>query len=190
MIENSTIIKVKNRDNGTVGYTIPDLGNLHRNFMAQEEKEVTMEELRKLSWLPGGRPLIENYFIIENEEALRELIPNVEPEYFYTEEDVKKLLLTGSLDQFKDCLDFAPEGVKELVKSLAVELKINDLAKREYILEKTGFNVASAIMINEETEKAEDEGSSKESHRRAQPITQQRRSHVPQKYNVISEGKK
>ena len=33
MIENSTLIKVKNRDNGTVGYTIPDLGNLHRNFM-------------------------------------------------------------------------------------------------------------------------------------------------------------
>ena len=32
MIEKDTLIKVINRVNGTVGYTIPDLNNLHRSF--------------------------------------------------------------------------------------------------------------------------------------------------------------
>ena len=50
-----------------------------------------------------------------------------------------------------DCLDFAPEGVIELVKKYAVELKVNDIQKRQAILDKTGFNVTSAIEINEET---------------------------------------
>jgi len=37
---------------------------------------------------------------------------------------------TGSLDEFLDCLDFAPEGVTDLIKTLAVELPLNDVAKR------------------------------------------------------------
>ena len=111
MLEKNTIIKVMNRDNGTVGYTIPDLNNLHRNFQPKEEKEVTMEELRKLSYLPGGETIIRDCLIIENEEALKELLSNVEPEYFYTEEDIKTLLTSGTIDHFMDCLDFAPTAV-------------------------------------------------------------------------------
>ena len=74
MIDKTTLIKVRNRDNGTVGYTIPDLGNLHRNFQVGETKEVTMEELRKLSYIPGGMYLLQNCFIIENKEAVAELL--------------------------------------------------------------------------------------------------------------------
>ena len=37
-------IKLTNRDNGTVGYTIPDL-NLHRTFSGGETKTITFEEL-------------------------------------------------------------------------------------------------------------------------------------------------
>jgi len=53
----------------------------------------------------------------------------------------------GSLDEFLDCLDFAPEGVKDLIKNLAVELPLNDVAKREAIFNKLGFNVDNAIRI-------------------------------------------
>ena len=60
MLENNRMIRVTNRDNGSVGYTIPDMGNLHRNFQSGESKEVTMEELRKLVWLPGGQYILEN----------------------------------------------------------------------------------------------------------------------------------
>lgn len=151
MLDKNTIVKITNRDSGRVGYSIPELGNLHRVFATGETKEVTMDELRKLSWLPGGARMLEKYFILDNEEAIKELVSNVEPEYYYTEEDVKKLLLTGSLNELLDCLDFAPEGVINLVKKLAVNLKINDIQKRQAILDKTGFNVNTAVMINEET---------------------------------------
>lgn len=189
MLEKNTIIKVMNRDNGTVGYTIPDLNNLHRNFQPKEEKEVTMEELRKLSYLPGGETIIRDCLIIENEEALKELLCDVEPEYFYTEEDIKTLLTSGTIDQFMDCLDFAPAGVIDLVKDLAVKMEINDIRKRQAILEKTGFNVDKAIQINKETSEEE---MPVEKTRRAQPIstnatnanTNTGRRTTPPKYKV------
>lgn len=151
MIDNDTIIKVTNRDNGHVGYTIPDLNNLTRVFTANETKEIPMIELRKLSYIPGGKMILRDYLVLDNKEAIEELLNKVEPEYFYTEEDVKKLLTIGSLDALKDCLDYAPAGTIDLVKKLAVELPLNDVAKRKAILDMTGFNVDSAIMINEET---------------------------------------
>lgn len=151
MIENNTMIKVTNRDNGHVGYTIPDLNNLTRTFTANETKEIPMIELRKLSYIPGGRMILKDYLVLDNQEAIEELLSEVEPEYYYKEEDVKKLLIEGSLDALKDCLDYAPVGTLDLVKKVAVELPLNDVAKRKAILEMTGFNVDSAIMINEET---------------------------------------
>lgn len=163
MLEDKTMVRVTNRDNGRVGYVIPDLGNLHRVFESGESKDVSMQELRKLSWLPGGKDILENYLVLDNKDAISELLGEVEPEYHYTEEDVKVLLLTGSLDALKDCLDFAPEGTINLVKKLAVELEINDILKRQAILEKTGFNVNTAIMVNHETS---EEGDSEEKTRR------------------------
>jgi len=59
---------------------------------------------------------------------------------------------TGSLDEFLDCLDFAPEGVKDLIKNLAVDLPLNDVAKREAIFNKLGFNVDNAIRIKKESD--------------------------------------
>jgi hypothetical protein len=154
MLEKNTLIKVRNRDNGSVGYSIPDLGINHRQFLPGETKEITMEELRKLHFTSGGDYIIENCLVIENEEALAEIFQykNIEPEYFYTEEDVKRLLTEGSLDELLDCLDFAPNGVIDLVKSLAVKLQINDVSKRDAIFAKTGLNVNNAIAINKETE--------------------------------------
>ena len=192
MIEKDTLIKVKNRDSGTVGYTIPELGNLHRSFSKGETKEITMDELRKLSYISGGKVLLQNYLIVQNQDALKELLSDdVEPEYYYGEEEIKKLLLTGSNDQLLDCLEFAPEGVIGLVKDLAVSLKINDISKRNIILEKTGFNVTNAIAINEET--IEGEGEQTKSSRRSAPVTVEksdeapkRRVAAPQQYNVVS----
>ena len=190
MINDNEIINVTNRNNGTTGYIIPDLGNLHRNFSAGETKKITMEELRKLSYIPGGETILREYLVIDNKEALKELLNGVEPEYFYTEEEVKALLLTGSLDQLMDCLDFAPEGVIDLVKNYAVELKINDIQKRQVILDKTGFNVTSAITVNEETN---EEDEKVVTGRRAAPVTvtepaapARRSAPVPSKYKVVS----
>jgi len=68
-----------------------------------------------------------------------------EQEYFYTKEDIEQLMKEGSLEEFLDCLDFAPEGVLEAIKTLSVELPLNDVAKRKAILEKMNFNVDNAV---------------------------------------------
>lgn len=153
MVEDSRKVKIKNRvGNGTVGYTIPDMNNLTRIFEDGEEKIVTFEEIRKLSYLHGGSKILKNYLTIEDKEILDEINFNPEPEYFYTREDIIKLMQTGSLDEFLDCLDFAPDGVKETIKTLAVELPLNDVAKRDAIQEKLGFNVTNAIENKKLTE--------------------------------------
>ena len=77
MLDKNTIIKVTNRDNGTVGYTIPDLGNLHRLFQAGETKEITMEELRKLSYVPGGNNILKNYWVYEDDFDKKEIVDEI-----------------------------------------------------------------------------------------------------------------
>ena len=151
----NTKIKVRNRSTGSVGYTIPDMG-IKRTFNHKEVKDVTFEELQKLTYLPGGDFILQHYLIIENDEARGELLGGVELEYVYNEADIKKLLTTGSLDELLDCLDFAPRGVIDLVQKIAVEIELNDVSKRKAIFEKTGFNIDNAIRINEETKETDE----------------------------------
>ena len=191
MISKNTILKVTNRNNGSTGYTVADLG-IHRHFSPNESKDITMDELRKLSYVPGGRYIIENCLIIHNEEAVREILTDVEPEYFYTETEIKQLLQQGSLDQLLDCLDYAPEGVISLVKNMAVDMKLNDVSKRDAIKDKTGFDVSKAIEIKIESEKTDEVVET--SSRRAAPIVTKtkneegaaRRTTAP-RYNVVVE---
>ena len=145
-MEKDTLIKVTNRDTGRVGYSVPEL-NVNRQFAPKETKEITFEELRQLSYIPGGDVMLSQYLVVRNEEAVKELLNGVEPEYYYTEDEIKGIMINGSQDAFLDMLDFAPEGVLNLVKDLAVSLPLNDMAKREAILQSLGFNVTRAIEI-------------------------------------------
>ena len=157
-MEKSILIKVLNRDNGAVVYAIPEMNGLKRVYQAGETKEITFEEIEKLSYIPGGMELLEDSLVIlNNDEAIKEILGHVEPEYSYSKEDIINLMKNGSLDEFLDCLDFAPEGVKDLIKTLSVELPLNDVAKREAILNKLGFNVDNAIRIKRESEEPTEE---------------------------------
>lgn len=169
MLDKNEMVKVTNRDNGSIGYSIPDLNNLRRVFASGETKEITVEELRKLSFIPGGMNLLRKYLVIDNEQAIEEILGEVEPEYHYTDEDIKTLLEKGSLDQFEDCLNFAPAGVIDLIRKYAIELELNDVKKREMFLEKTGFNITSAIEANK-ANKEEIEETPKATGRKATPI--------------------
>lgn len=186
MLEKTTLINVKNTTGGRVGYIIPDMGNLYRMFTSGEEKEIEYDELRKLAFTPGGRELLQNNLTIKNEEALRAILGDVEPEYFYTKDDIEALLTSGTIEQFMDFLDFAPEGLISLAKDLAVSMEISDIRKRDAILNKTGFNVTNAIKINHETSET---GQDEEKTRRSTPInnnsttTSEKRRTAP-KYKV------
>lgn len=151
MTNEKNMVKVTNRDNWTVCYSVPEIG-ANRRFTAHESKMIPVEELRRLVWTDGGHAIINNYLVIEDEELAKEILNGVEPEYFYTESDVIKLLTLGSDDELRDALDFAPEGVISLIKDTAVNIKLNDVRKRDIIFEATGFSITNAIRIAEESE--------------------------------------
>lgn len=196
MVENSAIIKVTNRSRGSVGYTIPDMGNLQRKFAYGETKQIPAEEIRKLDWTPGGHILLRDYLIIDNKELVAELLHEVEPEYNYTEDKIKDILLNGSMDEFMDCLDFAPEGVVNLMKDLAVKLEIPDVRKRQALSERTKTSVDNAIKINQLSKTEDDDKAPEVKQRRVQTAdaaatTQKERRTNPTvstqgKYKVVS----
>ena len=153
MINEKAIYSVKNRSASTVIYSIPEMNNLRREFRPGEIKSVTGSELIQLSYRPGGRRIIENYLLINNEEVLDGLNMEVEPEYKLDEAGVVKLLRDGSEDQLIDCLNFAPEGVKDLVKAVALAMPLNDLNKCKIIKDMLGYDVLFVRSTNEQIAK-------------------------------------
>lgn len=154
MITPDTFYNVKNRSSSTVVYRIPET-NLRREFAPGETKRIKFEELEKLTYQAGGRTMLEQFLQIIDEAATKDLNVKREIEYDMSETQVRDLLLTGSLDAFLDALDFAPLGVIDLIKVLAVKLPLTDLNKRRALLEKTGFDVDRALQHMEEERKEE-----------------------------------
>lgn len=151
-------ITLKNRSASRVVYNIPDEG-VRREFNPMEKKKIDEKEIDKLMYQPGGPELLINFLqILDSEDALEALHINktTTPEYFYSEDDIAKLVAgSDNLDRFLDCLDFAQEGIIDLVKTLAVKVPMTDTQKIEALKKKTGFDVLAAIR-NMEAEK-EDE---------------------------------
>lgn len=192
MINKETLIKVTNRDSGRVGYKIPELG-VERQFTAGERKEITFNELERLSFMPGGQKLLSDYLTVDSREALNLLGIETEPEYFYTKEDIKRLMTFGSLDEFLDCLDFAPSGVLDMIKDMAVNLPLNDMEKRKAILDKLSFDVNKAIEIKNtkfDGDTKTEESSAEKPIRRSATNTETagRRTATP-KYKIVSTAK-
>ena len=188
-MENKKIVEVRNRDSGYVGYSIRDLG-IWRNFAPGEVKRIPLQELESLQYAPGGEYTLKHLLMINDKDALSVLNITTEPEYFYTEAEVKELLTKGTLDQLKDCLDFAPEGVIELIKKVAVETELPDTLKRAAITKRTGFNIDNAIIVNRVMDEPVAEEKNEEKVRRTAPIltseeTKTRRTNLP-KYNVVN----
>jgi len=183
-MDEKSLISVRNRNNGFTGYSIPDKG-IWRNFAPGETKKISLEELQQLQYQPGGEYTLNNLLVVQDASALEYLNMQVEPEYNYTENDIRNLLLNGSLDQMKDFLDFAPTGAIEIAKEIAVKEEIPDVRKREAIFEATGFNINNAINVNRAMA-AEDEKPAVEEkkERRAEvhagtAATKQRRASIP-----------
>lgn len=184
------LVEVRNRDSGFVGYSIKDLG-IWRNFAPGETKNVPLDELKALQYVPGGEFTLKNLLMVNDSDALSILNIETEPEYFYTETEIKELLLAGTLEQLQDCLDFAPEGVIEIIKKMAVELEIPDTRKRAAISQKTGFSIDNAIMVNRIMDEPAEQEIEEQKVRRTAPIakaTTGRRTELP-KYNVVKTSK-
>lgn len=145
-------MKIKNRSASVVGYTIPDL-NIRRRFAPGEVKDISKEEIEKLLYQPGGKELFMDDLQASAADMEALGFGEQEPEYFYSEEDVKRVMTTGSLDEFLDFLDFTPTGGIDLVKDLAVKLPLTDMNKIEALKKATGFDAGKAIAHNKAVEK-------------------------------------
>ena len=190
---------VKNRSASMVVYSIPEDG-IRREFAPSETKLIDKTELDKLTYQPGGRELMANFLQIQNIEVREELGIETEPEYDYSEQDVATLIASGSLDAFLDCLDFAPTGIIDLIKELAVALPMTDTRKIDALREKTGFDLEVALK-NKAAAEADDKASVAETPtrrvapatttgRRTAPITETATETAKPKYKVINEVKK
>ena len=112
-------ITIKNRSAGHVTYLIPEDG-IRRTFAPGETKRVSEEELTKLTYQPGGPEILAGFLQIIEEEGRQIAGLHVEPEYNMSEQDIVRLIKEGSVDEFLDCLDFAPVGVIDLIKKFSV----------------------------------------------------------------------
>ena len=190
MNENKKIYTVKNRSASTVVYTLPEVG-IRREFMPGEvKKNISYDELEKLSFRPGGKQIIANFLQILNTEVLEDLGVPTQPEYFMSEQDIATLITSGSIEEFLDFLDFAPVGNMDIMKKLAVSIPLADYTKRQALKEKTGFDVDTAIK-NLEADKAEDAAAVAPKERRVQPKEEEKpagRRTSGSKYTVIKKA--
>lgn len=153
-MDKNKVYNVKNRSSSMVVYSIPEDG-IRREFAPGETKRITFGELEKLTYQSGGKIVLNSYLQVTDAEVQDELNIHVEPEYFMDEAQVVNLLKNGSLDEFLDCLDFAPVGVIDLVKDISTKLPLTDYEKRKALKDKLGFDIDKAIS-NIEAEKADD----------------------------------
>ena len=183
----SQLCNVKNRGAGFVTYRIPDEG-IRRSFAPGETKTVTYEELEKLTFQPGGMEILSNFLQVQDAEVIQKFNMRVEPEYHMNEQDVAKLIKTGSLDAFLDALDFAPVAVLDLIKKLSVDIPLTDMDKRRALKAKTGFDVDAALKhIEEEREDNQNtilKQNNGERRVKAEEAPAGRRTSAP-KYNII-----
>jgi hypothetical protein len=144
--------------------------------------------------MPGGRELIRDYLLIKDESAKNDLVGTTEPEYNMTSAEVVQLIQHGTLDEWLDALDFAPEGVIDLIKTLSVELPLTDTRKMDAFKEKKGIDLGRMIQVKKEVaaEEEQEEAAQKPAPQRrtqkATTSTNPARRTTGQKYKVISQG--
>lgn len=181
-------ITIKNRSAGHVTYLIPEDG-IRRTFAPGEAKRVSEEELTKLTYQPGGPEILAGFLQIIEEEGRQIAGLHVEPEYNMSEQDIVRLIREGSVDEFLDCLDFAPVGVIDLIKKFSVSIPLYDMQKRAALKKKTGFDVDAALK-NIAAEREDEDGNT--ILKQAAPERRVKKDEVPAgrrttpKYNVVT----
>ena len=153
IISDTTLIPVRNMVDHKVVYVIPEL-NRRVVFEPFQEKKVPASELRALNYSTGGEVLLHNYLCVLNKDLRTEFnIPSDQVEYDWKIEDIHRVLedLSTPIEALEDALDFAPDGIRELIVDSAVKWKIPDSNRRK-VSRMTGVNVDKMIEFAEATE--------------------------------------
>lgn len=110
----------------------------------------------------GGRITIENYLMINDKALLKKLGMEVEQEYFYNTKSVKALLQLGSLEDLESALAANNEGIRMMIKDIAIEIRLSDLSKRNLISKFTGVDLNKVIEFADENNSFKEDDSEDE----------------------------
>lgn len=152
MATNEKYVRVKNLTDNPVVYLIPE-DNLRRVYGPYEEKNIKEDELQKLFYQPGGAMLLQEFLQVQDKDLAEEFGVDAEVfehEYSWDKDKVDSVLLKENIDVLHDALDFAPEGIIDLIVERAVALDIADINKRELIKKYTGRDVNQMIATKQQ----------------------------------------
>ena len=147
---------------GKVHYELQD-PKITRTFNPGELKILTFHEIYQLANHPGGMFLLVNNLQIRDNKVRQALGLPVDPEYLYTEEDAKKLVIEGSKEQILDALEFGPLGLASMIKHFAI-VNVDSSEKISFFNKLFSMNI---LELREGFEK-EDDDAPKANKRRAQ----------------------
>lgn len=150
-LTDDTLVSIRNMVNHKVVYVLPDW-NRKVVFEPFQERKIPAGELRALHYTTGGYNLLHNYLCVENADLKAEFeIPKDQIEYDWKLNDIKYLLLNNNslIESLQDALDFAPEGIREMIIDYAVIWKIPDSNKRKVISQMTGIDIDKQIEFSE-----------------------------------------
>ena len=156
-VKDDDIVEITNLLDCTCGYVV-DLTGVRRILPPHASFKVKAGELRELSYQLGGQEVLQNYIRVGNKALAQEFGVDVDntPEYNWGRKEVVDCLNNANIDVLLDALDFAPEGIKQLIEDVAVEIEVVDTNKRKAISEKLGCDI-DAMITNKHLAEKEDE---------------------------------
>lgn len=151
MVKDTDLVSVRNFTSQRVVYTIPEK-NIKRDFSPFETKALNAGELRELWFKSGGEKLLQDYLGVNNRELAAEFGISDDlftHEYSWTQDDIDRVLTSGSEDELADALDYAPRGIVDSLVDRAVALRIPDMNKRKLITQMTDKDISKKIAYKE-----------------------------------------
>ena len=166
-IADSTQVKVRNMVDYNVGYKIEE-DNIRRQFSPHEVKTVTAGELRKLDYTRGGHVLLTSYLAVQNKSLAQEFGVDEDSyanEYNWDAAKVDQVLLSEPVEVLQDAMDFAPEGILQLIKDRAIALRLDSMDKRKVISDAMKIDLNGMIELAVKAESTETKSAPKKTRR-------------------------
>lgn len=146
----SETVRVYNRSNSLVSY-IDQETNKKRVWQpivngVESYKDIDIEEIeRVISNDYGTKVLYEDYLVIKDKEICERVGIPCPKEYFYDAKEIQRILETGSDFELVEMIEFNDGALGDLIKQIAVEIKLDSSRKRQIIKERLNFNINFAI---------------------------------------------
>lgn len=162
-------VKLFNNSGGRVSYNLSEPRVSREFYRPGHMISVTFDEVYALSNEPGGMDILLHFLQVRDSKVRKALSLPMDPEYLYTPEDIKTLVLKGTEDQLLDAIEFGPYGMVELIRKTAFDLRLDSASRIELLSDVLKIDLKRIYKNAEEDDK--DLAKAEQPKRRTQPIT-------------------